>query len=94
MIWLMMVVKGDETTMNCSESILENLRDAGCDEALVQQYCEIANQPIPEEAASGRQAQLLRGYRRELLERLHDDQRKIDCLDHLLYLLRANCQRG
>jgi hypothetical protein len=90
----MMVVKGDETTMNCSESILENLRDAGCDETLVQQYCEIANQPIPEEAASGRQAQLLRGYRRELLERLHDDQRKIDCLDHLLYLLRVNCQRG
>ena len=80
--------------MNCSESILENLRDAGCDETLVQQYCEIANQPIPEEAASGRQAQLLRGYRRELLERLHDDQRKIDCLDHLLYLLRVNCQRG
>ena len=80
--------------MNCSESILENLRDAGCDEALVRQYCAIAHQPIPEETASGRQAQLLRGYRRELLERLHDDQRKIDCLDHLLYQLRANCQRG
>ena len=80
--------------MNCSESILENLRDAGGDEALVKQYCAIDNQPIPEEAASGRQAQLLRGYRRELLERLHDDQRKIDCLDHLLYQLRADCKRG
>ena len=68
--------------MNFSDSILENLRDAGCDEELVKQYCVIANQPIPEEAANG------------LLERLHDDQRKIDCLDHFLYQLRADCQRG
>ena len=80
--------------MNFSDSILENLRDAGCDEELVKQYCMIANQPISEEAANGLQAQLLRGYLRELLERLQDDQRKIDCLDHLLYQLRADFQRG
>ena len=53
--------------MNFSDSILENLRDAGCDEELVKQYCVIANQPIPEEAANGLKALLLRGYRRELL---------------------------
>ena len=76
--------------MNCSKPILENLRDAGCDEALIHEYRAIAQLPLPEGAASGRQAQLLRGYRRELLDRLHDDQRKIDCLDHLLYQLRAN----
>ena len=74
--------------MHCTDTVLLNLQDAGCDDRLIADYRAITEQPLPEASISGRQAQLLRGYRRELLDRLHEDQRKLDCLDHLLYQLR------
>lgn len=74
--------------MECTEAVIRNLMDAGCDEKLIASYRAIAGQILPEPSITGRQASLLRGYRRELLGRLHEDQRRIDCLDHLLYQLQ------
>jgi hypothetical protein len=78
--------------MQYTDAILQNLRDAGCDEKLIRDYRNIADRPLAEATACGQQAMLLAGYRKELLDQLHEDQKRIDCLDHLLYQLRAGCK--
>ncbi len=80
--------------MICSDETLRNLRDAGCDDERIREYCTIAAKPLPEAAVCGQQARLLIGYRKELLNQLHEDQRKIDCLDYLLYRLRERSSQG
>lgn len=72
-----------------NENVLQNLKDAGCGRELIAQYGQLAEQSISERAIRSQQTQLLRGYRKNLLAQLHEDQRKIDCLDHLLYQLRS-----
>ena len=78
--------------MQCSDAVLQNLLDAGCDEKLISEYRIIADTPQTETVACMRQATLLSAYRKRLLEQLHEDQKRIDCLDHLLYQLRASCK--
>ena len=71
--------------MTIDASVLENLRDAGCDEGMIERYREIAadnGQCGPE------LIRLLIPHRRSLLEALHSDQAKLDCLDYLLFQLR------
>ncbi len=75
--------------MDWNEIVLQNLEDAGCSREMISQYEDIARQNISERAVRSRQTQLLRGYRKGLLARLHEDQRKIDCLDHLLYQMKS-----
>ncbi len=66
----------------------ENLRDAGCDEAFI---AEMDTLPSP-------CAKLcrLKAYRRNLLDGIHAEQRKLECLDYLIYQLRrednSNCR--
>ncbi len=60
--------------------LLRNLRDAGCDETAIQQYFRL------EETGNVKgQLCLLFRHRAVLLDRLHQDQNKIDCLDYLIY---------
>lgn len=62
-------------------SIIDNLRDAGCSEELIEQYTY---------ADSGcARICLLKQYRRELLENIHSEQKKLECLDYLIYQLRS-----
>lgn len=62
------------------EKTLTNLRDAGCDEAFIAEV----------DALSSTCAKLcrLKAYRRELLDGIHAEQRKLECLDYLIYHLR------
>ena len=78
--------------MECTDPVVRNLMDAGCGEKLIAAYRAIAEQPLPKASVIGQQACLLRGYRKELLGRLHEDQRRIDCLDHLLYQLKEQAR--
>ena len=57
----------------------QNLKDAGCDQALIEAclFCS-ANKDVEGELA------LLVKYRESLLETLHTCQRKIDCLEQYL----------
>ena len=73
--------------MAWNEEIRQNLRDAGCPEKLILQYetLEAARNGGPDER---RQEQLLCAYRKELLTQLHASQRRLECLDYLLYRLR------
>lgn len=58
----------------------ENLADAGCDPALTRQAMALL--------ATGRRQEvldLLTRYRRDLLDCCHREQKKLDCLDYLIY---------
>lgn len=66
-------------------NIIDNLRDAGCSEELIEQYAS---------AASGcARMCLLKKHRRELLNSIHSEQKKLECLDYLIYQLRSASTR-
>ncbi len=63
------------------EKTIANLRDAGCSEEFIERYTS---------AASGcARICLLKQYRRELLEGIHSEQKRLECLDYLIYQLRS-----
>lgn len=66
------------------EKAIANLRDAGCCDALIGELSE-----LPSTCA---RICRLRTYRRDLLERVHAEQRKLETLDYLIYTLQQECQ--
>lgn len=65
------------------ESIVQNLKDAGCSEKLINEYLEYA-----QKMQYKQQLCLLSRYRKKLLECMHVCQRKLDCLDYLIFMLK------
>ena len=61
-------------------SILQNLKDAGCDNQFIETFFQ-----LKEENNKKRLLGLLARHRTVLLDNLHDFQKKIDCLDYLVY---------
>ncbi len=62
------------------EQIIENLKAAGCDNCCIEEYLELTKE--------GKEFQcdkLLQKHRRELLDKLHEEQRRIDTLDYFTY---------
>ena len=66
------------------DAVIQNLEDAGCSKEFIQQYLETSKAA---DCTPG-QLRLLKCQRRELLDDLHDFQRKLDCLDYLRYQLQ------
>lgn len=65
------------------ESIIQNLRDSGCGEDFIKAFVEaLRGQKISEGL------KLLEAHRRVLLDELHKEQKRIDCLDYLVYKMR------
>ncbi|MGI5962399.1 MAG: hypothetical protein ACOX7N_01630 [Lawsonibacter sp.] len=64
----------------------QNLMDAGCNTAMIRQCMALVQQ-----AKEPDLLQLLSRYRLDLLDAVHEQQRKIDCLDFLLYQLKKGC---
>ncbi len=65
------------------EEMIQNLRDAAGREAVIAAFLD--------DLHAGRQTQgisRLRTYRQQLLEDMHTGQKRIDCLDYLLYSLK------
>jgi SOS response regulatory protein OraA/RecX len=63
--------------------LITNLKDAGCDDkiiAAVLQYRQMNEQ--------AKQMVLLKKHRNSLLDKIHEDQKAIDCLDYLLYRIK------
>lgn len=60
--------------------ILQNLKDAGCDKFVIQDNFEDTQSSL-----SKKQKIILIKHRKNLLDELHSVQKKIDCLDYLLY---------
>ena len=66
-------------------SLRENLLDAGCDPELTERFLALIGQGKEQEALA-----LLTGHRKYLLDCCHAEQKKIDCLDYLLYRMERD----
>ena len=61
----------------------QNLLDAGCDEAFIAEYDTLCGCT---------KLCRLKARRRELLDGIHAEQKKLDCLDYLIYQLRCKAE--
>lgn len=62
------------------QAVVANLMDAGCGNELIDQFMDLLKAGRKEAGLS-----LLAGHRRFLLDCYHADQKRIDCLDYLIY---------
>lgn len=65
------------------QAVITNLADAGCSSELIEQFMDLLVKGEKEMGLS-----LLAKHRRYLLDCYHADQKRIDCLDYLIYRLR------
>lgn len=65
--------------------LLQNLQDAGCDESMIQMCISYAEQGKTREILC-----LLQKYKPVLLEKIHNSQDELDCLDFLIYQLKKS----
>lgn len=70
------------TDWNQEDSIRKNLQDAGCSEEFILKFLQTGESEPPD-----RKKQMLIWHRSQLLDDLHRDQKRIDCLDYLIYQL-------
>ena len=63
------------------ESIRQNLIDAGCDEAFIEQFdaCSFDTKQCEK---------MLAAHRKELLDEVHAKERCISCLDYLVFMMK------
>lgn len=64
-------------------TVLQNLKDAGCTDEMVEKFMALQDSEDEEQ-----QIRLLSGHRKHLLEKLHKDEKRIDCLDYLIYQMQ------
>lgn len=72
-----------ERQVERENEIRENLQDAGCSEVIIEDFMNCCRK-----GQIGRGMKMLAKCRQELLEDIHEGQRKIDCLDYLEYRIR------
>ena len=65
------------------QAVVANLADAGCDNEQIEQFMDLLKSGRKEAGLS-----LLAKHRRFLLDCYHADQKKIDCLDYLVYRMQ------
>ncbi|MCD7855439.1 MAG: hypothetical protein LUG66_07485 [Clostridiales bacterium] len=65
------------------EDIIQNLKDAGCGDETISKFMENINKGYTEEGTD-----ILNRHRRTLLDKLHKNQKQIDCLDYLMYTMK------
>ena len=69
-----------------AQGLLENLEDAGCGPEVTERFWALESAGQHQE-----QLKLLSDHRRHLLDCLHREERRIDCLDYLVYQLEKRC---
>ncbi len=65
------------------DAITQNLRDAGCPEEFIQRFLAALAHGTPVE-----RERMLEQERRCILEKVHDEQKRLDCFDYLRYALK------
>lgn len=65
--------------------LIRNLHDSGCPQELVEQFMTQNNTNN-----TAAQIQLLTAHRRTILNRVHEEQAKLDCIDYLVFQLKKN----
>ena len=66
----------------------ENLKDAGCDPDMIRR-CEA----LAQSEKQGELMRVLSQHRRALLDAVHENERRIDCLDYLVYQLEKQSKK-
>lgn len=65
------------------DKIIQNLKDAGCEQILIDEFFKLEKST---------QFSLLAKHRTKLLDTLHRNQKQIDCLDFLIFDLKQKVQ--
>lgn len=68
------------------KEILQCLKDCGCDERTAKQFLAYGQEARPRD-----QIRLLNRRRRSLMDDLHENQKKVDCID---FMIRELEQKG
>ena len=63
-----------------SQCIRDNLIAAGCNDEMIERFARGEDKEM--------QIKILTAYRRKLLETIHQEQNKLDCLDYLIFTLK------
>lgn len=66
-----------------TQAILQNLKDAGCDPKTVEQFLLLRKAGDRKE-----QLKLLSIHRKQLLDKVQREEKRIDCLDYLVYQIK------
>ena len=69
--------------MSIEESIIQNLKDAGCNKSQIEEFMSYAGKHERNNVLK-----LLRQQRDLLLNGLHEKQRMIECLDYMVYQIQ------
>lgn len=67
------------------QEIIQNLKDAGCDRETAERFITLEGTGDTQE-----QLKLLSIHRKWLLDRIHSEEKRIDCLDYLVYQIQKN----
>lgn len=67
------------------QALKQNLIDSGCSKEVIDEFFSLYEQKKKKEAL-----RLLTKHKSELLDNLHDSQKKIDCLDYLIFNLKQD----
>ena len=70
--------------MSLQETI-QNLKDAGCDRETAERFMALEGAGDIQE-----QLRLLSVHRKQLLDRIHREEKRIDCLDYLVYQIQKS----
>ncbi len=74
---------------NSRNAVIQNLKDAGCSEEMIRTFLDCLKKGMVRE-----QLDLLAVQRKTLLDRIHREQKEIDCLDYLIYQIERNKAAG
>ena len=64
------------------KAVVQNLRDAGCTEQTIESFMKQKGDVRGRNSVLGKQ-------RKYLLDRIHEHQKRLDCLDYLIYHLEG-----
>lgn len=67
------------------EDVIQNLKDAGCGQEIIGHFMKCMEQDD-----LNSQLRLMKEHRKCLLDRVHEEEKKIDCLDYLVYQMERN----
>ena len=67
------------------QETIQTLKDAGRDRATVEHFMKLGETGDTQE-----QLKLLSIHRKQLLDRVHREEKRIDCLDYLVYQIRKS----
>lgn len=69
------------------DAVVENLRDAGCSSRQIECFLD-----WQEEERTQEQLSMLSEHRKRLLDNVHREEKRIDCLDYLVYQIERTCR--